>query len=80
MCTSSDRDKNSCKVWKYPVKTEGVVFTGYPVSIYRGTYMSAHVLLNLLNELKEIKCEACRAFYLFFATSLINSIIQEHEC
>ena len=53
--------------------------------------MSAHVLLNLLNELgkrdkmqtswgKEIKCEACRAFYLFFATSLINSIIQEHEC
>ena len=28
--------------------------------------MSAHVLLNLLNELgKEIKCEACQAFYLF---------------
>ena len=28
--------------------------------------MSAHVLLNSLNELgKEIKCEACRAFYLF---------------
>ena len=27
--------------------------------------MSAHVLLNLLNKLrKEIKCEACRAFYL----------------
>ena len=43
--------------------------------------MSAHVLLNLLNELgKEIKCEACRALYLFFATSLINSIKQEHEC
>ena len=48
--------------------------------------MSAHVLLNLLNELgkrdkmREIKCEACRAFYLFFATSLINSIIQEHKC
>ena len=43
--------------------------------------MSAHVLLNLLHELgKEIKCEDCRAFYLFFATSLINSIIQEHEC
>ena len=39
--------------------------------------MSAHVLLNLLNELgKEIKCEACRAFYLFFATSLINSKIK----
>ena len=30
--------------------------------------MSAHVLLNLLNELgKEIKCEAFRAFYCFFA-------------
>ena len=39
--------------------------------------MSAHALLNLLNELeKEIKCEVCRAFYLFFATSLINSKIQ----
>ena len=44
--------------------------------------MSAPVLLNLLNKLikKEIKYEACRAFYHFFATSLINSIIQEHEC
>ena len=43
--------------------------------------MSAYVLLNLFNELgEEIECEACRAFYLFFATSLINSIIQEHEC
>ena len=29
---------------------------------------------------KMIKCKACRAFYHFFATSLINSIIQEHEC
>ena len=36
--------------------------------------MSAHSLLNLLNELgKEIKCEVCRA-------SLISSIMQEHEC
>ena len=44
--------------------------------------MSAHVLLNLLNKFgkKEIKCEACQAFYLFFSSSLINSIIQEHEC
>ena len=34
--------------------------------------MSAHVLLNLLNELgKDIRCSA---------TSLINSLIQEHEC
>ena len=43
--------------------------------------MSAHVLLNLLSSCgKEIKCKACQAFYLFFAMSLINSIIQEHEC
>ena len=43
--------------------------------------MSAHVLLNLLNELgKVIKCESCQAIYHVFATSLINSIIQEHEC
>ena len=36
--------------------------------------MSTHVVLNLLNKLGEkIKCEACRAFHLFFATSLINS-------
>ena len=43
--------------------------------------MKSHVLLNLLNELgKEIKREVCRAFYLFFATSLINLIIQQHEC
>ena len=36
--------------------------------------MSAHILLNLLNELgKEIKCEVC------LATS-ISSIMQEHEC
>ena len=27
-----------------------------------------------------MKCEACRVFYLFFATSLFNSIIEEHEC
>ena len=39
--------------------------------------MSAHVLLNLLNELG--KRDQMRAFYLFFAMSLINSIIQEHE-
>ena len=44
--------------------------------------MSAHVLLSLLNELgkREIKCEACQEFYLFFATSLINSIKHKHEC
>ena len=39
--------------------------------------MSAHVLLILLHECgKRDKCEALRSFYLFFAASLINSIIQ----
>ena len=43
--------------------------------------MSAHVLLNLLNELRTKDKNARLAeHYLFFATSLINSIIQEHEC
>ena len=40
--------------------------------------MSAHDLLNLLNEMaKRDKMRGLpRLFYLFFATSLINSIIQ----
>ena len=47
----------------------------------RGAYMSAHVLLNLLKEWrKELKCGACRAFYLFFTKCWINSVTQEHEC
>ena len=42
--------------------------------------MSAHVLLNLLNELwNRDRLRDLQAFYLFFATSLINSIIQEHD-
>ena len=43
--------------------------------------MSAHVLLNLLDELRRRdQMRTFRAFDGFFATSLINSIIQEHEC
>ena len=41
--------------------------------------MSAHVLLNLLNELRKRDIYIL-AFYLLFATSLINSIIQKHKC
>ena len=48
---------------------------------HRGYYMSARVLLKLLNELR--KRDKMRGLpnilCLFFATSLINSIIQEHE-
>ena len=40
--------------------------------------MSAHVLLNILNVLGEKRYNA--RLYRFFTTSLINSIIQEHEC
>ena len=44
--------------------------------------MSAHVLLNLLNELgKGDKMQGLPcSLSLFFATRLINSIIQQHEC
>ena len=41
--------------------------------------MSAHVLLKLLSELsKRDKMPGLQS--IFFATTLINSIIQEHEC
>ena len=80
-----------CVMWLFPtvqwvgLKCVNVVFPGrahlpYYTFLHRGSYMSARDLLNLLNELgKEIKCEACEANYLFFA-SLINSIIQKHQC
>ena len=43
--------------------------------------MSAHVLLNLLNELgKTTNARLCRSSNRFSPTSLINSIIQEHKC
>ena len=43
--------------------------------------MSAHVLLNLLNELRKRNEMLDKSRILsFFATGLINSIIQEHEC
>ena len=43
--------------------------------------MSAHVLLNLSNEFgKRDKMRGLPSIYLFFARSLINSIIQEHKC
>ena len=44
--------------------------------------MSDHVLLNLLNKLGKIDIMRglLSILSLFFATNLINSIIQEHEC
>ena len=43
--------------------------------------MSARVFLNLLNELgKRDKMRGLPRIYLFFATRLINSIMQELKC
>ena len=43
--------------------------------------MSTHVLLNLFNELrKRDKMQGLPSTLFIFATSLISSIIQEHEC
>ena len=43
-----------------------------------GSYMSAHVLLNELG--KRGKMRGWLSILSLFATSFINSIIQEHEC
>ena len=43
--------------------------------------MSAHVTLNLLKELgKKIRCQTLPSILSVSPTSLINSIIHEHEC
>ena len=42
--------------------------------------MSAHVLLNVLNELvKRYKMLDFQSIYRLFATCLVNSVMQEHE-
>ena len=47
----------------------------------RGSYMSAHVLLNLLNELgKRDKMRGLPSILYLFRNEFNNSIIQEHEC
>ena len=48
--------------------------------IHRGSYMSAHVLLNLLNKLgKSHKMRGLSSILSLFPNDLINSIIQEHK-
>ena len=44
--------------------------------------MSAHVLMNLLNKLrKRDRMQGLPSIlFLYFATSLINSIMQDEEC
>ena len=49
--------------------------------IHRGSYMSAQILLNLLNELeKRDKICGLPSILSLFAMCLINSITQEQEC
>ena len=49
--------------------------------IYRESYMSAHVLLNLLNELGiRNKTRGLQGILSLFCSKFNNSIIQEHEC
>ena len=48
---------------------------------HRGSYMSAHVLLNLLNELgKRDKMRGLPSILFLFRNEFNKSIIQEHEC
>ena len=44
--------------------------------------MSAQCFIEFVKQVvgKVIKCVACQECYHFFATSLINLIIQENEC
>ena len=66
---------------KQTVRTDETVCQS--THLHRGSYMSADVLLNLLNNLrKRDKMQGLPSIlsFFFFAASLINSIIQEHEC
>ena len=42
--------------------------------------MSDHVFLNLVDQLGKSDKMLAEHFIIFFPTSLINSIIQEHKC
>ena len=61
-------------------KTRSVNTTNHRLD--RGSYMNAHVLLNLLNEFgKKIRREALPSILSVPPPpSLINPIIQDHEC
>ena len=49
--------------------------------VHRGSYISAHVLLNLSNELgKGDKMLGLPSIISLFATNLLNSIKQEPKC
>ena len=50
-------------------------------SVNRGSYMSVHFLLNLLNELKKRdKMRGLPSILSLFRNEFNNSLTQEHEC
>ena len=60
---------------------DSISLTEYKYVLRRGSYMSVLVFLNLLNELgKRDKMRGLPSILSLFATSLIHSIIHEHEC
>ena len=65
---------NICAGWPEPLLLDNVISPKSHL-LNRGSYMSAHVLLNVINKLR--KSYKMRGF---FTTSLINPIIQEQEC
>ena len=58
------------------------MFSPRPEAINREYYMSVHVTFILLNELRkrDKMRELPSILSLFFASSLMNPIVQEHEC
>ena len=49
-------------------------------AINRGMYMCAQFFIECIKLWKEINAMFAGHFISFFATSLINQIIQEHKC
>ena len=48
---------------------------------FNNTFISMNVRFYLSYDIMiTLKCEDCRAYYLFFAMSLVNSIRQENKC
>ena len=49
-------------------------------NINRGSYMSAHVLLNLINELGKKDKMQCFAEHFITFSQQVNSIMHEYKC
>ena len=61
--TSQETKMKSDKRLCHDLKVCKTILRGFTKALNRGSHMSAHILLNLLNKLgKEIICEACGGF------------------